>query len=88
MRGKRECRLRFAKFLYRDIPVIPILGARRISQLQDNLASLTLDLNPEQASAPNQASAIELGFPHDFYQIEMVKTLVYGGMQDRILDAA
>ena len=68
--------------------MIPIIGARRISQLQDNLASLTLDLTPEQVLALNQASAIELGFPHDFYQIEMVKALVYGGMHDRILDAA
>ncbi len=86
--GRSQAQVALAWLRYRDIPVIPIIGARRISQLQDNLASLTLDLTPEQVLALNQASAIELGFPHDFYQIEMVKALVYGGMHDRILDAA
>jgi aryl-alcohol dehydrogenase-like predicted oxidoreductase len=86
--GRSQAQVALAWLRYRNIPVIPILGARRISQLQDNLASLTLELNSEQVSALNQVSAIELGFPHDLYQIEMVKALVYGGMQDRIFDAA
>ena len=86
--GRSQAQVALAWLRYRDIPVIPILGARRISQLQDNLASLTLHLSPEQVSALNQASAIELGFPHDFYQMEMVKTMIYGGMQDQILEAA
>jgi diketogulonate reductase-like aldo/keto reductase len=72
---------------YRKVPVIPIVGARRMAQLQDNLESLTLQLSREQVSALDEASAIELGFPHEFYQREMVKNLVYGGMRDRILAA-
>jgi hypothetical protein len=36
----------------------------------------------------DEASAIELGFPHDFYNIEMVKGLLYGGMRNQLLDAA
>jgi hypothetical protein len=35
----------------------------------------------------NHASAIDLGFPHDFYEREMVKSMVYGGMRDKILAA-
>ena len=72
---------------YRDIPVIPIIGARRVSQLEDNLASLEVKLSGEQLSRLNQASAIELGFPHEFYETELVKTLAYGGMRDKILAA-
>jgi aryl-alcohol dehydrogenase-like predicted oxidoreductase len=72
---------------YRDISVIPIVGARRVSQLEDNLASLELELTREQASALDEASAIEMGFPHDFYENEMVKTVVYGGLRDKILAA-
>ena len=60
-------------------------GARRMSQLQDNLASLTLELSENQVAELNAASAIELGFPHDFYKLEMVKGMIYGGMRDRIL---
>ena len=71
----------------REIPVIPIIGARRMSQLEDNLASLELNLTREQVAALDEASAIEMGFPHDFYQNEVVKTVVYGGLRDKILAA-
>jgi len=85
--GRSMAQVALAWLRCRDIPVIPIVGARRISQLQDNLDSLTLELSPKQVSELDEASAIELGFPHDFYDIEMVKALVYGGMRDQILVA-
>lgn len=67
--------------------MVPIIGARRLSQLHDNLDSLTLELTLEQVSELNQASAIDLGFPHEFYERELVKNLVYGGMRGQILAA-
>jgi aryl-alcohol dehydrogenase-like predicted oxidoreductase len=85
--GRSMAQVALAWLRCRDIPVIPIVGARRISQLQDNLDSLTLELSPKQVSELDEASAIELGFPHDFYDLEMVKALVYGGMRDQILVA-
>jgi aryl-alcohol dehydrogenase-like predicted oxidoreductase len=85
--GHSPAQVALAWLRYRDIPVIPIIGARRISQLQDNLASLELKLTKEQVSALDEASAIELGFPHDFYNKELVKNLAYGGFRDRILAA-
>lgn len=85
--GRSAAQVALAWLRYRDIPVIPIIGARRISQLQDNLASLELNLTKEQVSALDEASAIELGFPHDFYNKELVKNLAYGGFRDRILAA-
>jgi aryl-alcohol dehydrogenase-like predicted oxidoreductase len=33
---------------HRPVPVIPILGARKVAQLQHNLASLELNLSAEQ----------------------------------------
>lgn len=68
----------------RPVPVIPIIGARKLSQLQDNLESLTLSLSAEQMKVLDEASRVELGFPHDFYAREMVRTLIYGGMRDQI----
>jgi aryl-alcohol dehydrogenase-like predicted oxidoreductase len=68
----------------RPVPVIPIIGARKLSQLQDNLASFDLSLSAEQMKALDEASQVELGFPHDFYAKEMVRTLIYGGMRDQI----
>ena len=83
--GRSLAQVALAWLRYRDIPVIPIVGARRLSQLQDNLDSLTLELTPEQVQQLDEASAIELGFPHDFYRMEMVKNMIYGGMRDRII---
>jgi aryl-alcohol dehydrogenase-like predicted oxidoreductase len=68
----------------RPVPVIPIIGARKLSQLQDNLASLDLSLSAEQMKALDEASQVELGFPHNFFAKEMVRTLIYGGMRDQI----
>ena len=70
---------------YRPVPVIPIIGARRLSQLQDNLASLDLTLSDEQLKTLDEASQIELGFPYGMYSRELVRGFAYGGLRDRIL---
>jgi hypothetical protein len=53
--------------------------------LQDNLASFDLVLSADQLKTLDEASRIELGFPHDFYAKELVRTFVYGGLRDQIL---
>ena len=68
----------------RAVPVIPIIGARKLSQLQDNLASFDLTLSADQLKTLDEASQIELGFPHDFYAKDLVRTFIYGGMRDHI----
>jgi aryl-alcohol dehydrogenase-like predicted oxidoreductase len=83
--GRSVAQVALAWLRYRDVPVIPIVGARKLTQLEDNLASLTLDLSTAQVAALDEASRIELGFPHDFYRREMVRSFIFGGMRDRIL---
>src|SRR5579872_3689405 len=83
--GRPMAQVALAWLRYREVPVIPIIGARKIPQLQDNLASLTLELTSPQVSALDAASAVEGGFPHDFYKLEMARTIAHGGMRDRIL---
>jgi diketogulonate reductase-like aldo/keto reductase len=70
---------------YRPVPVIPIIGARKLSQLQDNLASFDLTLSANQLNTLDEASRIELGFPYDLYTKEMVRAMRYGGLRDQIL---
>ena len=70
---------------YRPVPVIPIIGARKLSQFQDNLGSLDLTLSAEQLKALDAASRIERGFPQDLYEKEMARALCYGGLRDQIL---
>jgi diketogulonate reductase-like aldo/keto reductase len=64
--------------------VIPIIGARKISQLKDNIRSLDVTLSQAQLQSLDRASAVSMGFPHDFMALEPVKAIVYGGLRDRI----
>jgi len=58
--------------------VIPILGAKKLSQLQDNLGCLEFELTAEQRQRLDAVSRIELGFPHDFLAQEGVREVIYG----------
>ncbi len=73
---------------YRPVPVIPILGARKLSQLQDNIAALDLELTGEELQSLEEISAIDMGFPYEFLNRERVRMLVTGGLGDRIVRAA
>jgi len=50
----------------RRAEIIPIVGVRTVSQLNDNLGALELHLTPDELVRLDAVSAIELGFPHDF----------------------
>ncbi len=83
--GRSMAQVALAWLRYQTVPVIPIIGARKVSQLQDNLASLDLELSAEQLKSLDGASRIELGFPQSIYEREMVRAIRYGGMWDRLL---
>ena len=83
--GRSLAQIALAWLRYRPVPVIPILGARKLSQLQDNLASFELTLTAEQINTLDTASAIDLGFPYSMYEKALPRTFMYGGMQDQIL---
>jgi len=83
--GRGMAQVALAWLRYRPVPVIPIIGARKLSQLQDNLASFDLSLSKEQVQALDEASQIDLGFPYSLYGKEFVRAIAYGGMRDQIL---
>jgi len=64
--------------------VIPILGARRVDQIRDNLGCLDLSLSEAQLLRLHEASRIELGFPHDFLALPPIRDLAFGGTYDSI----
>ncbi len=68
----------------RPVPTIPIIGARKVQQVEDNLASVNLTLSPQHLARLDQASAVPLGFPHDFLALPAAQGLVFGGLRDRI----
>lgn len=62
--------------------IIPVIGASSPDQLKTNLAALDVTLGDAQTERLETASAIELGFPHDFFH--SAKGFIYAGMFDRI----
>lgn len=83
--GRSMAQVALAWLRHRPVPVISILGARKVAQLQDNLASLELDLSAEQVKSLDDASSVEVGFPHYLYNAQMTRALAYGGMRNRIV---
>ncbi|BAY31309.1 aldo/keto reductase [Nostoc carneum NIES-2107] len=59
--------------------IIPIIGARKLSQFQDNLASLDINLSPAHLQRLNEVSQIELGYPHDFLHNDTIRDRLFGG---------
>jgi aryl-alcohol dehydrogenase-like predicted oxidoreductase len=83
--GRSMAQVALAWLRHRPVAVIPIIGARKLSQFQDNLASFDLTLSADQMRTLDEASRIELGFPHDMYTKPMVGAIRYGGLRDQIL---
>jgi aryl-alcohol dehydrogenase-like predicted oxidoreductase len=83
--GRSMVQVALAWLRYRSAPVIPIIGARKLSQLQENLASFDLALSAEEVRALDDASQIDPGFPYSFYAKEHVRATAYGGMRDQIM---
>src|ERR1700676_4945478 len=83
--GHSMAQVALAWLRHQTVPIIPIIGARKVSQLQDNLASLDLELSAEQLKSLDGASRIEPGFPQSIYDREMVRAIRYGGTWDRLL---
>jgi aryl-alcohol dehydrogenase-like predicted oxidoreductase len=83
--GRSMAQVALAWLRYCSVPVIPIIGARRLSQLQDNLASFDVTLSADQLKTLDEASRIELGFPYDIYAKAMPRAVCYGGLREQIL---
>ena len=59
--------------------VIPIIGARTVEQIKDNLGSIHIKLTPDHLSKLDEASKVDLGFPGKFLATDRFKQLVSGG---------
>ena len=64
--------------------VMPIIGARKLAQVKDNLACVGVNLTPAYIERLDAISRIEMGSPHDLFATDMVRSLSSGGMRDQI----
>lgn len=63
---------------------IPIVGATKLSQLEDNLKTPDVTLSDEHLKRLDAVSAIELGFPGEFFAEDAVRNNVFGGFYNRV----
>ncbi|HEY5536413.1 MAG TPA: aldo/keto reductase [Ignavibacteria bacterium] len=68
--------------MQRNQVVIPIVGARKEEQIKDTLGAAEIVIPDEQLKKLDDASKIELGFPHEFFKAGYIKDLIYGGKYD------
>lgn len=67
-------------------PLIPIIGARTVAQMQDALGSVDVTLDEQTLERLDEVSGIELGFPLDFLASENVRELVHGETYGRFVN--
>jgi aryl-alcohol dehydrogenase-like predicted oxidoreductase len=70
--------------MQQDISSIPIVGATKLSQLEENLQVVDVTIPPEDMQHLNEVSLIELGFPGEFFAEEGVRLNNFGGFYDKI----
>jgi aryl-alcohol dehydrogenase-like predicted oxidoreductase len=58
----------------------PILGVRTLAQLEDNLGALDIEFTADQLAVLDAASSVPLGFPHEFLQRPMTRTVMHGNI--------
>ena len=59
----------------------PVVGARTPEQLLGNLAALAVEFTADQLARLGQASAIDLGYPHDLLAGDHIRTVTAGDLK-------
>jgi aryl-alcohol dehydrogenase-like predicted oxidoreductase len=75
-RGATPAQVAISWTMARSSSVHPILGARRVDQLRDNLGALDVRLSPQECQRLEAATGFTLGFPSDF--IAQTSSWVFG----------
>jgi aryl-alcohol dehydrogenase-like predicted oxidoreductase len=76
--GRTPAQVALAWALLNDSVTAPIIGARALSQLEDNLGALEVELPDDARAQLEQASTFALGFPHDVLSQPSTMAAVFG----------
>ena len=70
--------------MQKDFSSIPIVGATKLSQLQENLKVVDVTLTGNHIKQLEEASTFDLGFPGEFYKEDGVRLGNFGGFYDKV----
>jgi hypothetical protein len=82
--GCTAAQVALAWLVHQPGSVIPIIGARRVEQLDDNLRCLDIELTDGHLERLDKASRIDRGFPHDFIASTAILDQIHGTTYPRI----
>jgi aryl-alcohol dehydrogenase-like predicted oxidoreductase len=77
--GVTSAQVAIAWTLRNPAVVSPLIGARTMRQLDDNLGALGVALEADHVARLEEASRFEPGFPHDFLAAPMIRRGLTGG---------
>jgi aryl-alcohol dehydrogenase-like predicted oxidoreductase len=69
---------------HKNQSVIPIVGATKVSQVEDVLGCLNFEIPADAMAQLNEASKVDLPFPQKFLTEGTVLDVLYGGMKDKL----
>jgi len=81
--GVTPAQVALAWTLIHPAVVAPMVGARTLRQLEDNIGALTVGFTGDQLAQLEAASRFELGFPHDFLKMDFIRAGLTGGTNVR-----
>ena len=81
--GASSAQVAIAWTLANPAVTAPLIGARTLRQLEDNIGALGVELSADHLSALDAATRIDLGFPHDFLQFDFIQAGLTGHTQLR-----
>lgn len=76
--GRSPAQVALAWIRQKSPRMIPIIGARKLDQLKDNMAVVDLTLDDAHMKRLDDVSHIDLGFPHDFLTKAGPQSFNYG----------
>ncbi len=76
--GKTPSQVALAWTLLNPAVVSPLIGARTVAQLDDNLGSLAVEFSADHLKRLDAVSSIDLGFPHEFLNSNFVPQMLGG----------
>lgn len=79
--GNTPSQIALAWTLLNPAVTAPLIGARTLQQLEENLGALNVVLDEEHHQRLEQISSIDRGFPHEFLARPMTQAIMTGGLK-------
>jgi aryl-alcohol dehydrogenase-like predicted oxidoreductase len=79
--GKTPSQVALAWTLLNPAIASPIVGARTLEQLNENLSALEVQLSQEDRTELDACSAIDPGFPHNLLALMIAEGYMFGGLK-------